>query len=157
MASISTGTPNGSCATATHVRAGLCSNHFLYSSFIAAKSSMLVKNTYIMSVLRVQMLVMLHTPTLTTFVISDPAASTMALMFLQHCAVFSPMEPSISFPDSSAGSCPLTQICPLALMACEYGAAAVEVFGQCAHSRFSASLCHRTYVVDQFWSRPSLR
>lgn len=57
------------------------------------------------------------TPTLTIFPTSLPAASKIALMFLQHCSVFSAIEPDTSFPLASAGICPATQTCPAALMA----------------------------------------
>ena len=57
------------------------------------------------------------TPTRTTLLISLPAASRMALRFLQHTAVFSAMLPSTKAPFVSAGICPDTQTCPAALMA----------------------------------------
>lgn len=83
-----TGAPSGNCLTATQLLDGLWLNHFAYSSFISLKCAISSKNT----------------PTRTTLSICDPAASTIALMFLQHCAVFSPMVPSIRVPFSSAGS-----------------------------------------------------
>jgi len=59
------------------------------------------------------------TPTRTTFSISLPPASRIALMFWQHARVLSPMLPSTSLPVLSAGSWPETQIWPAALMAWE--------------------------------------
>jgi hypothetical protein len=58
-----------------------------------------------------------RTFTLTTFSMEDPAALSTAMMFLQHCAVLSPMDPSISFPLGSAGIWPETNTWLFALMA----------------------------------------
>jgi hypothetical protein len=58
-----------------------------------------------------------NTPTRTTFPISLPLASRMALRFWQHRAVFSAMVPSIRAPVVSAGIWPATQIWEAALMA----------------------------------------
>lgn len=87
------------------------------------------------------------TPTRTIFPISLPASSKMALRFLQHCAVFSAIVPSTSFPCSSAGICPATHTWPAALMAWLYGPAAAGFHKVSVSDRwcgFEHVLCHGT-------------
>lgn len=57
------------------------------------------------------------TETRMTLSISLPAASRIALMFLQQAAVLSAMLPPTKFPSLSAGSCPDTKTKPAARVA----------------------------------------
>lgn len=103
--SISTGTPLGNCLTATQLLAGLWLKCLEYSSFISAKSAISVKKTV----------------TLTTFVISEPAAARTARTFWTHKAVFSWRVPvSRILPSASQGMQPDAKIKPWALMAWDF-------------------------------------
>jgi hypothetical protein len=101
MHSISTGTPLGSCLTATQLRAGLCAKYFSNTPFISAKCAMSSRNTL----------------TLTTRSMPTPASFSMPTMFSQHCVVLSAMLPSIRAPVLSAGIWPDTKIWGPAIMA----------------------------------------
>jgi hypothetical protein len=103
--SISTGTPLGSCLTATQLLAGLCAKYFSNTPFISAKCAMSSRKTL----------------TLTTRSILTPASVKMPTMFSQHCFVLSAMLPSIRLPFVSAGIWPETKICGPAMMAWDCG------------------------------------
>ena len=92
--SISTGTPFGSCFTATQLLAGFSVKCCAYTPFISAKSPMSVRKTL----------------TFTTLSMEEPAAFRMALMLLMQVSVFWAMLPSTSVPVVSAGIWPETKM-----------------------------------------------
>ena len=124
--SISICTPRGREATPIVVRAGYgAENCCAYTSFIAAKLSILVKNTF----------------TFSTSSEPKPAASNTLKRFLKHCFVCLTISPSASFPVcESIGVYPDKNSKSPVSTACEYGptaTAALKAFLDIQNSSFN--------------------
>ena len=113
IASASNNTSLGILATSMHERAGNGSGkYFAYTSLIAAKSSMFLMNTVV----------------LTTLAIDVPAASKRAVMLLKTLSACAAAPSGITPVAGSTGIIPDVYTIPFTSMACEYGPIAAGAF-----------------------------
>lgn len=108
MASSSTSAPFGRVLTATQLRAGLWVNHFAYSSFMAWEETegqfggrVNVKGVFRVPRTAKSFMSARKMLTLTTLLMSEPAATRTALRLRMQVAVFSWIVPPSRLPSTS--------------------------------------------------------